>query len=286
MEGLITILVIWGLYKLFFSSKPEEQPITKKTNTSRKSNLNRTQVNKSVSSSKKIPYSDKKNRPSRNQRTYAGPQFAQPGEKSNLFGYGSFTGVQQYDGPYSIIDLETSGFNPPENKILEIAILKIDKNGEELERFTTLVNPEDNEVGRVDIHQIEIDMLIDAPTFEDISGRVLEMIENSIVVAHNARFEENFLFHEMTEAGHDLPIIPALDTLWLARQTKDLPNYKLETVVHGFNEKFYNQHTALGDVLAVSKILPSMLALSGPIFYPIRFAKLPQISTPFKPLPR
>ena len=214
--------------------------------------------------------------------TYSGPLFAQPGEIGKLFGFGNKTGNYELNGPFSIIDLETSGFNPPGSRILEIAILKIDRNGNELDRFETLINPEDGNVGRADIHGIDLKMLFGAPTFDQASGRILEFIQNSIVVAHNARFEENFLAHELTEAGHDLDLIPALDTLWLARNTIDLPNYKLETVINGFNKRIINAHTALGDVIAVSKILPEMLNRIGELYYPIEHPQLPSSSVPFK----
>jgi DNA polymerase III alpha subunit (gram-positive type) len=101
-------------------------------------------------------------------------------------------------------------------------------------------------------------------------------------VAHNARFEENFLASELNEAGHDLDLIPALDTLWLARNTIELPNYKLDTVVTGFNEQIIDAHTALGDVIAVSKILPEMLSRIGQLYYPIAHPKLPTTPKTFK----
>ena len=215
-------------------------------------------------------------------RTYSGPLFAQAGEKGKLFGFANKSGIHDLDGPFAIIDLETSGFNPPGSKILEIAILKIDSDGNELDRFETLINPEDGNVGRTDIHGIELRMLNGAPTFDEVSGRILEIIQDSIIVAHNARFEENFLASELNEAGHDLDLIPALDTLWLARNTIELPNYKLDTVVTGFNERIIDAHTALGDVIAVSKILPEMLSRIGRLYYPIAHPQLPSASVPFK----
>ena len=210
-------------------------------------------------------------------RTYSGPLFAQAGEKGKLFGFADKSGIHELDGPFAIIDLETSGFNPPASKILEIAILKIDRDGNELDRFETLINPEDANVGRTDIHGIELRMVSGAPTFDEVSGRILELFQDSIVVAHNARFEENFLASELNDAGHDLDLIPALDTLWLARNTIELPNYKLDTVVNGFNERIINAHTALGDVVAVSKILPEMLNRIGQLYYPIAHPQLPNI---------
>ena len=77
-------------------------------------------------------------------------------------------------------------------------------------------------------------------------------------------------------------MIPALDTLWLARKTIDLPNYKLDTVINGFNERIVDAHTALGDVIAVSKILPEMLNRIGQLYYPIAHPQLPNTSVPFK----
>lgn len=297
MELLVTLAILWGMYKLasMLFLSPKKQPVKKRA-APRKSTYSTTA--RTSSSAKRasayIPKSPaptpakskappaKKSGSSRGNRTYSGPLFAQAGEKGKLFGFADKSGVHEFDGPFAIIDLETSGFNPPGSKILEIAILKIDRDGNELDRFETLINPEDGNVGRTDIHGIELSMLHGAPTFDEVSGRILELIQDSIVVAHNARFEENFLAFELNEAGHDLDLIPALDTLWLARNTIDLPNYKLDTVVTGFNGRIIDAHTALGDVIAVSKILPEMLNRIGQLYYPITHPQLPSASAPFK----
>jgi DNA polymerase III epsilon subunit-like protein len=296
MEFIITLAVLWGMYKfasMLFSS-PKKQPVKKKTaprkstysptarTTPAKTSSNYTPKSPASTPAKpKAPAVKKSSSPSGN-HTYSGPLFAQAGEKSKLFGFADKNGIHELDGPFAIIDLETSGLNPPGSKILEIAILKIDRVGNELDRFETLINPEDGNVGRTDIHGIELRMLNGAPTFDAVSGRILELIQDSIIVAHNARFEENFLASELNEAGHDLDLIPALDTLWLARNTIELPNYKLNTVVTGFNERIMDAHTALGDVVAVSKILPEMLSRIGQLYYPIAHPQLPSASVPFK----
>ena len=261
-------------------SPPKKAPVKKKAATRKTP----TPTLKSVSQtpSKTNSQVPKKSGSNFGTRTYSGPLFAQAGEKGKLFGFADKSGLHKLDGPFAIIDLETSGFNPPGSKILEIAILKIDKTGNEIARFETLIDPEDGNVGRTDIHGIDIQMLNGAPTFDKVSGRILEFIQGSIIVAHNARFEENFLAYELNEAGHDLELIPALDTLWLARNTIDLPNYKLETVVNGFNGQLVNSHTALGDVISVSKILPEMLGRIGQLYYPVVHPQLPSNSVPFK----
>ena len=301
MELIIALAILWGMYKfasVLFSS-PKKQPIKKRsaprkstystttraTSPTKKSTTYTSKSTAPAPAKPKAPAAKKASSTSGN-RTYSGPLFAQAGEKGRLFGFADKSGIHELDGPFAIIDLETSGFNPPGSKILEIAILKIDRDGNELDRFETLINPEDGNVGRTDIHGIELRMLNGAPTFDEVSGRILELIQDSIIVAHNARFEENFLACELKEAGHDLDLIPALDTLWLARNTIELPNYKLVTVVNGFNERIVDAHTALGDVIAVSKILPEMLNRIGQLYYPIAHPQLPSTSSLFKPKTR
>jgi len=296
MELIITLAILWGMYKFastLFSS-PKKQQVKKKAAPRKSTYLSTARTSPAKTAFTYTPKSPaqtpakpktppaKKSGSASGNRTYSGPLFAQAGEKGKLFGFADKNGIHELDGPFAIIDLETSGFNPPGSKILEIAILKIDRNGNELDRFETLINPEDGNVGRTDIHGIELRMLNGAPTFDAVSGRILELIQDSIIVAHNARFEENFLASELNEAGHDLDLIPALDTLWLARNTIELPNYKLDTVVNGFNERIIDAHTALGDVIAVSKILPEMLSRIGRLYYPIAHPQLPNASVPFK----
>jgi DNA polymerase III epsilon subunit-like protein len=297
MELIVTLAILWGMYKFaskLFSS-PKKQPVKKRAAPRKSTNTTTTRTtspakkpatytSKSTAQTPSKPKNPaaKKAGSATGNRTYSGPLFAQAGEKGKLFGFADKSGIHELDGPFAIIDLETSGFNPPGSKILEIAILKVDRDGNELDRFETLINPEDGNVGRTDIHGIELRMLNGAPTFDEASGRILELIQDSIIVAHNARFEENFLAYELNEAGHDLDLIPALDTLWLARNTIELPNYKLDTVVNGFNERIIDAHTALGDVIAVSKILPEMLSRIGQLYYPIAHPQLPNGSVPFK----
>ena len=253
--------------------------------------LNKTKV-KTKSSSARAPSKVKKTaRKTTSKRpdyvpTYEGPMFAQPGEKSHLFSYGSFTEKYLIEAPYSIIDFETSGFHPSSARILEVAIIKIDSNGNVLDEFSTLINPEDGDVGRTDIHQITIGMVKNAPKLSEVVGHLLSILDSSIVVAHNARFEENFLESAFREVGIKHPLMPTIDTLWLARQVLKLPNYKLATVIDEFGFNFQDAHTALGDVRAMAKALPEMLEIGKTIKFPSQLMKSPSFNTAGKVLPR
>lgn len=218
--------------------------------------------------------------------TYDGPMFAQPGEKSALFSYASFEGIYELDAPFSLIDFETSGFHPGSARILEVAVIKIDAKGKILDEFTTLINPEDGNVGRTDIHQITLGMVKNAPKLSEVVGDLLSILDSSIVVAHNAKFEENFLESAFREVGIKHPLMPTIDTLWLSRQVLDLPNYKLATVIDEFGYEFQDAHTALGDVRAMAKILPEMLELGKGITFPSQLKKSPSFDATRKVLPR
>jgi DNA polymerase III epsilon subunit-like protein len=217
---------------------------------------------------------------------YEAPMFAQPGEKSDLFSYASFTAEYEIEAPFSIIDFETSGFQPGSARILEVAVIKIGSQGQILEEYTTLVNPEDGNVGRTDIHQITLSMVKNAPRLSEIIGDLINILDSSIVVAHNARFEENFLESAFREAGIKHPLMPTIDTLWLSRQVLSLPNYKLATVIEEFGYDFEDAHTALGDVRAMARVLPEMLSKGKKAKFPSKLLKSPSHTATGKILPR
>jgi len=219
-------------------------------------------------------------------QTLKGTMLAQPGEKSDLFSYASFVDSYEINAPFSLIDFETSGFHPNNGRILEVAVVKIDSKGQILDEFTTLVNPRDGKVGRTDIHQITLSMVKNAPLLSEILGDLIKILDSTIIVAHNARFEENFLGSAFREFGVKHPLMPTVDTLWLARQVIKLPDYKLGTIVDAFDCKFEDAHTALGDVRAIAKVLPKLINMSKKLKYPSNLVKSPFHSVTGSTLPR
>lgn len=263
--------------------KRRSQTPSKKATSTRKLTSSKSEPSKrvSVGPAKKTTKSKQSFKP-----TYDGPLFAQPGEKSRLFSYASYSGRYEVVAPFSLIDFETSGFHPNSARILEVAVIKVSASGEILDEYTTLINPEDGNVGRTDIHQITLGMVKNAPTLAEIIGDLVSILDSSIVVAHNAKFEENFLDAAFREVGVEHSLMPTIDTLWLSRQILDLPNYKLGTVIDQFGVSFPNAHTALGDVRAMSKVLPEMLEMASEISFPSQLVQSPELARTGKTLPR
>jgi DNA polymerase-3 subunit epsilon len=209
--------------------------------------------------------------------TYSGSRFAQDSGKGSIFHYASSSKGNELPQEFAIIDLETSGLEPGNARVIEVAILLMNSKGEIQEEYATLVNPGNGQVGPTFIHHITEEAVLSAPTFAEIAGDILKRFENRIVVAHHAAFEDKFLASEFKRAGIKLPPIPALDTLWLTRQVVELPNYKMQTVIQNYGIEEIDLHTALGDVRALAKILPTLLSAAPTILYPVMHSELPAI---------
>ena len=216
--------------------------------------------------------------PSQQKPTYSGSRFAQDAGKGSLFHYASNKSGTELPLEFAIVDLETSGLEPASARVIEIAILLTNSKGEIHEEYATLINPGNGQVGPTFIHHITEEAVLTAPTFQEVAGDILKKFENRIVVAHHAAFEDKFLAAEFKRAGIKVPALPALDTLWLSRQVLDLPNYKMQTVLQHYGVEELDLHTALGDVRALSKILPSLIENANNIFYPTGHSTLPQVT--------
>jgi len=209
--------------------------------------------------------------------TYSGSRFAQDSGKGFLFNYASNTKGSELPLEFAIVDLETSGLEPNSARIIEIAILLVNSSGAVKEEYATLINPGNGQVGPTFIHHITEEAVLSAPTFKEVAGDILKRFENRIIVAHHAAFEDKFLAAEFKRAGIVVPPLPALDTLLLTRQVVDLPNYKMQTVLQHYGIEEIDLHTALGDVRALNKILPTLINQASTILFPTVHSELPKI---------
>ena len=104
---------------------------------------------------------------------------------------------------YSIIDVETTGGKFNQEGITEIAIYKFD--GENIvDQFISLINPEIPIQPFVQqLTGITDKMVSNAPKFFQVAKRILEITENSILVAHNSSFDYRMIKIEFDRLGYD-----------------------------------------------------------------------------------
>ena len=149
---------------------------------------------------------------------------------------------------YVVLDLETTGGSATGDFVTEIAAVRID-NGQESERWSTLVNPGvpipyfiQNLTGINDA------MVADAPRFKHLADKLLSLLEGSVLVAHNAGFDHGFLRGEFARLNHDLRV-PSLCTVRLSR--KLYPQFKshgLDAIMQRHHLQTDARHRAMGDV--------------------------------------
>lgn len=159
---------------------------------------------------------------------------------------------------YAIVDIETTGLNPVHDRIIEIAIL-VYNDGQVAESFSTLLNPEMRlPPGITRISGITNEMLQDAPKFYQIARRVVELTENRILVAHNARFDYAFLRQAFRALGYHFHR-RLLCTLRLSRKLlPGLSNYTLPFLCHHLQIPLVNGHRAPGDAGATLQLFQAL----------------------------
>jgi len=157
------------------------------------------------------------------------------------------------DRPLAVVDVETTGFSPGPDRIVEVAVVRVGPTGTVEDRWTSLVDP-GRDVGPTWVHQVTNDMVLGAPAFGDIAGEVVDRLSGAVVVAHNAGFDEGFLAAEFDLAGIALPTLPGLCTMTLARSVLPAPNYKLATCCEVLGLTNHAAHNALGDAEVTAEL--------------------------------
>lgn len=162
--------------------------------------------------------------------------------------------------PICFFDLETTGTNVAQDRIVEISILKVYPNGNK-ESKTWLVNPEvkiPKEV--VEIHGISNEKVANEPTFKELSKEIYNMIKGSDLGGFNSdRFDIPLLAEEMLRAEVDFDM-------------KHMVSVDVQTIFHKMEKrtleaayKFYcdkdlkDAHSAEADTLATYEVLLSQL---------------------------
>src|SRR4051812_27458826 len=188
---------------------------------------------------------------------------AEPGERGPLFQYGGDGAGFEIDAPFAVVGIATTGFSPANgDRIVEIAIARVDASGRVSDEYSTLVNP-GRDVGPVFLHGISNSEVRAAPTFADIAGELLDRFDGAVVVLHDGAFVERFLDAEFARAGVQLPLMPALCSEWLARRTLRTPDHTLRTLARHAGRTVLDTSSALGAVRTVAALLPQMLSVHG-----------------------
>ncbi len=160
------------------------------------------------------------------------------------------------DSEFVVFDLETTGFNPWKEDLLEIGAFKI-KNGEIIEEFKSLIRPGKEISPEIEkLTGISSAMVKDAPEPKEVLKKFAEFAADGVLVAHNAEFDVGFLKAKF-QLFFDEKLVPVcLDTLGLARAVwPNFKSYRLNAVAKELGIELQNHHRAVDDARCTTGIL-------------------------------
>lgn len=168
---------------------------------------------------------------------------------------------------YTIVDVETTGYDQMYDNIIEVGCIKY-RGGQEIARYTTLIKPPKNNGGNYVDGYIESltgitnEMLNSAPTFDNVAKDLWQFIKGELLVGHNVNFDVNFLYDIFSSFNTALILNnDFVDTLRIARRVlPELEHHRLEDLDDYFDIGIAH-HRAISDCETTNIVLQKLAAI-------------------------
>ena len=158
---------------------------------------------------------------------------------------------------FVVVDVETTGLGKAD-RVVEIAAVVVNGTTLQIEdEFDTLINPL-RDVGPTAIHGITASMVEMAPTFDEISIALGNVLSDRILVAHNISFDKRFIRNEYERLGVDFESGYGVCTLALTHE-------KLAQACHRRAIELSHAHRALSDARATAHLLTTLVEEVGEV---------------------
>ena len=168
---------------------------------------------------------------------------------------------QNLDADFVVFDIETTGFSPMNNRIIEIGAVKVSA-GQIVDRYSTFVNPDVPIPFEIEkLTGINDEMVMGSPMIDVILPQFLTFCDGCVMVAHNANFDMSFIIENARRQGLNTEFT-YVDTLAVARVL--LPNqakHTLDAVAKTLNVSLENHHRAVDDAEATAHIFVKFIPM-------------------------
>ncbi len=154
---------------------------------------------------------------------------------------------------FCIVDIETNGNTPQNSQIIEIGAIKY-KNGKVVDRFESFVYCDFIPEYIEKITHISKDDLKTAPKLRDIILKFRDFLSSSIFVAHNVRFDYDFISGSLKKLGYGELLNRRLCTINLAKKTISSEKYGLSYLKDILDIQTGDHHRAYADALSALEI--------------------------------
>ena len=173
---------------------------------------------------------------------------------------------------FAVLDIETTGGKPPFERVTEVAVLRLDGRGQELSRYSTLVNPKKKIPPYVVRHTgISDEMVKAAPTIDKVIPEILNFLDGSILVVHDSFADMQFLDYDSDRLFEGLISLPLLNTQHLAeRFCPEIGGLGLSRVAGHVGVEIGERHRALADAELTGRVLTYFLGkMNGQTIYDV-----------------
>ncbi len=164
------------------------------------------------------------------------------------------------DVPISVIDFETTGLSAGRDRVVEVAVTRIDGGGEPRLVFDSLVDPE-RRMGCTQIHGITGKDVEDAPVFSEIAAALTDVLDGTVIASYNIYFDIRFFQDEFSRVGLSRSV-PHLCVMYLRPLLGLGPKCPLTRACAEHGIAYSSEHQANADAMAAGQLM----ALYRPVF--------------------
>ncbi len=165
-----------------------------------------------------------------------------------------------------ILDTETTGLSVDTgDRLIEIGCVELIHNKPTMKQFHVYINPDKEvSIGAFKVHGISNLFLSNKPKFANIAQDLLNFLQDSTLVIHNADFDMRFLNHELQLMNLPKLTNPVIDTLKVAREKFPGKRVNLDALCAHFKLSLIQRkeqgHGALLDAKLLTQVYLNMIS--------------------------
>ncbi len=166
----------------------------------------------------------------------------------------------EFPKDYCVVDIETTGFSPEWDVIIEIGALKF-RNGIQIDTFSSLLRPNgfSENMSYLDDYIVKLtgitdDMLALAPPAPSVISEFRNFLGEDIIIGHNVNFDVNFLYDKSID--YDLSPLSNnfVDTMRISKRLHpEFPHHRLIDLANYYSIDTSGAHRSLADVTITAK---------------------------------
>jgi|688.fasta_scaffold15841_14 DNA polymerase-3 subunit epsilon len=170
---------------------------------------------------------------------------------------------------FAVVDFETTGLNPETDRIVQLAAVIVNGDGDIIDSFDTIVkpeNPDEYQHGAEHIHGISVEQVSSGMPLRKALEQLWSINAGHVFTAHNAAFDLGFLHAESKRVGLEGHVDVHVDTLELARRTTGADTtrkHNLFALCEHYGIERDKVHDAKSDATATAQLLMHLMKEIG-----------------------